>query len=105
MGLGGKTEEHLEMVAAKAGNYTPLEDEFDSWIARIECLWSVYFQHYHMILPHCHLRVVVSQTTHRVEPYWFSSAEIISLTSYVNKKMVLNKLSMQLVISNAAEYR
>ena len=104
MGQGGRTGERLEMVAAKAGNYTPGEDEFDLWVAQIECLCSVYFQHYYMMLPHCHLGVVVSQTAHRVEPYWLSSAEIRSSTSYVNKKTLVNKLSMQLVISNAAEY-
>jgi hypothetical protein len=41
MGQGGKTGERLEMEAAKAGKYTPVEDEFDSGVARIECLCSV----------------------------------------------------------------
>jgi hypothetical protein len=54
------------MVAAKADNYTlvvavVVVDEIDSWIARIECLGSVYFQHYRLMLPHCHMGVVVSQ--------------------------------------------
>ena len=80
MGQRGNTGEHLKMVAAKAGNYTPGEDELDLWDARIECLCSVYFQHYYMMLPHCHQGVVVSQTAHRVEPYWVSSAEIHSST-------------------------
>jgi hypothetical protein len=34
------------MVAAKADNYTPVDDEFDLAVAQIECLCSVYFQHY-----------------------------------------------------------
>jgi len=84
MGQGGETGERREMVAAKAVNYSPGEDEFDLWVARIECLRSVYFQHYHMMLPHCHQGGVVSQTAHRVEPYWLSSAEIGSSTLYVN---------------------
>jgi hypothetical protein len=46
MAQGGKTGEHLEMEAAKAGNYTPAEDEFDSGIVQIECIRLVYFQHY-----------------------------------------------------------
>jgi hypothetical protein len=86
MGQGGKTGERLEMEAAKAGNYTPVVEEIDSWVARIECLCSVYFQHGYLMLPHCHLGVVVSQTGHPVEPYWLSSVEIHSSTSYVNKR-------------------
>jgi hypothetical protein len=86
MGQGGKTGERLEMEAAKAGNYTPVEVEFDSAVARIECLCSVYFRHYCQMLPHCLLGVVVSQTGHPVEPYWLSSVEIRSSTSYVNKR-------------------
>jgi len=62
---GGRTRERLEMVPAKPGNYTlVVVDEIDSQIARIECLCSVYFQHYYLMLPHCHLRVVLSQTAH-----------------------------------------
>jgi hypothetical protein len=86
MGHGGRTGERLEMEAAKAGNYTPVVEEIDSWVARIECLCSVYFQHGYLMLPHCHLGVVVSQTGHPVEPYWLSSVEIHSSTSYVNKR-------------------
>jgi len=84
MGHGGRTGEHLEMVAAKAGNYTLVVEEIDLWVARIECLCSVYIQHHHLMLPHSHLGVVVSQTGHPVEPYWLSSVEIRSFTSYVN---------------------
>jgi hypothetical protein len=32
MGQCSKTEERLKMVAAKAVDYTPVEDEFDSGI-------------------------------------------------------------------------
>jgi len=79
------------MVAAMAGNYTlvvvvVVVDEIDSRIARIQCLCSVYFQHDYLMLPHCLLGVVVSQTGHPVEPYWLSSVEIRSSTSYVNKR-------------------
>jgi len=83
---GGRTGEHLEMVPAKVGNYTlvVVVDETDSRIARIECLCSVYVQHYYLMLRHCHLGIVVSQTAHWLEPYWLSSAEIHSSTSYVN---------------------
>jgi len=49
MGHGGRTGERLEMVAARVGNYTPVEDEFELWAARIECLCSVYFQHHALI--------------------------------------------------------
>ena len=45
MGHGGRTGERLEMVAAKAGNYTLVVEEIDFWVARIECLCLVYFQH------------------------------------------------------------
>jgi hypothetical protein len=86
MGQVGKTGERLEMEAAKAGNYTPVEVEFDSVVAPIECLCLVYYQHYCQILPHCLLGVVVSQTGHPVEPYWLSSVEICSSTSYVNNR-------------------
>jgi len=81
---GGRTGERLEMEAAKAGTYTPVVEEIDSRVARIECLCSVYFQHGNLMLPYCHLGVVVSQTGHPVEPYWQSSVEIHSSTSYVN---------------------
>jgi hypothetical protein len=33
IGHGGKTAERLEMEAAKAGNYSQVEDEFDSGVA------------------------------------------------------------------------
>jgi len=91
MGHGGGTGERLQMVAARAGNNTPVEDEFDLWAAQIECLCSVYFQHYSLMLPYCHLGVVVSQTAHLVEPNWLSSAEIRSSTSYVNKMLIVIK--------------
>ena len=91
MGHGGRTGERLEMEAAKAGNYTPVVEEIDLWVTRIECLCSVYFQHGYLMLTHCHLGVVVSQTGHPVEPYWLSSAEIRSSTSYVNKMMIVIK--------------
>jgi len=74
------------MVAAKKGNYTPVEDEFDLAVARIEYLCSVYFHHYCQMHPHWLLGVVVSQTGHPVEPYWLSSVEIRSPTPYVNKR-------------------
>ena len=93
------------MVAGKVGNYRPVEDEFDLWVAWIsECLCLVYFQHYFLMLPHCHLGIDVRQTAHRLEPPWLSSAEICSSTLYENTQMVVNKLSIQLMISNAAEY-
>jgi hypothetical protein len=92
---GGRTGERLEMVAAKAGNYTlvlvvvlvvAVVDEIYSRIARIECLCLVYFQHDYLTFPHCLLGVVVSQTAHWLEPYGLSSAVIHSSTSYVNKR-------------------
>jgi hypothetical protein len=85
MGQGGKPGKRLEMEAVMVGNYTPGEDEFDSEVARIECLCSVYFHHCCQILPHGLLGVVVSQTAHLMEPYWLSLVVIHSSTSYVNK--------------------
>jgi len=90
---GGRTGERLEMVAAKTGNYTlvvvvvvvVVVNEIDLRVARIECLCSVNFQYYYLMLPHSHLGTVESQTAHRLQPYWLSSAEIHSSTSYVNK--------------------
>jgi len=41
---GGRTGERLEMVAAKAGNYTlvvVVVDDIDLQVTRIECLCSV----------------------------------------------------------------
>jgi hypothetical protein len=90
MGHGGGTGEHLEKVAVKAGNYTPVADEFDLWVARIVCFGLVYFQHHYVMLPHCHLGLVVSQTAHQLEPYWLSSVGINSSTLYVTKETVLN---------------
>jgi hypothetical protein len=86
MGQGGKIGERLEMVAAKAANYTPVEDKVDLVVAPTECQCVVYFQHYCQMLPHCLLGVVVSQTSHPVELYWLSSVEIHSSTSYVNQR-------------------
>ena len=94
----------LEKMAAKVGDYSPVADELDAWVPRIECLCSVYFQHYFLMLPHCHPGVVVSQTAHQSGPYWLSLADIRSSTSYVNTKTVVSKVSIQLLISNAAEY-
>jgi hypothetical protein len=64
------------MVAVRVGNDTPVKDELDSAVARIECLFSVYFHHYCQMLSHCLLGVVVSQTGHPVELYLLSSVEI-----------------------------
>jgi hypothetical protein len=90
---GGSTGERLEMVAAKAGNYTlvvvvvvVLVDEIDSRVARIECLCSVYFRHHSLMLPHCRPGIVVSQTAHWLESDWLSSAEIHLSTFSVNKR-------------------
>ena len=73
---GGKNGERLEMVAAKAFNYTlvvvvvvVVVDEIDSRVVQIECLCLVYFQHYYLMLPHGHLGIVVSQPAHKLEPY------------------------------------
>jgi hypothetical protein len=85
--MGGKIGERLETEAAKAGNYTPVEVEFDSAVAPMECLCSVYFKPYCQMLPHCLLGVVVTQTGHQVEQYWVSSVEIHLSTSYVNKTL------------------
>jgi len=52
MGHGGRTGERLGMEAAKAGNYTPVVEEMDWWVARIECLCSVYFHRDYLMLPH-----------------------------------------------------
>jgi len=103
---GGRTGERLEMVAVKVGKYTLVEvvDKIHLRVAQIECLCLVYSQHDYLMLPHSHLGVVESQTVHLLEPYWLSSAEILSLTLYVNKRLVLIKFSIQLVISNEAEH-
>ena len=71
-------------MAAKAKN-TLVVDEIDYWVARIACLCCVYFQDYYLMLTHCYLGVVVSQTAHLLVPYWFSSAEMHSSTLYVNQ--------------------
>jgi hypothetical protein len=84
---GGKTGERLEMEAAKAGNSTPVEDEFDLGVAPIECLCLVYFQHYCWMLPDCLLGIDVSRTAHPMEPYSLSLVEICLLTSYGNKRL------------------
>jgi len=42
---GGKTGEHLEMVAAKEDNCSPVEDDTDLYIAWNECFGLVHFQH------------------------------------------------------------
>ena len=86
MGHGGRPGERLDMVAGKAANDTPVVDEIDWLVAQIECLCSVYFQHYALMLPHYHLGGVVSQTAYLLEPYWLSSADMHSSTSYVNKR-------------------
>jgi len=79
----------LEMVAAKADNYTLVVgvEEIDSRVARIECLCLVDFHHYHLMLPHCHLGAVVSQTANWLEPYWLSLAQIHLSTSYMKKRL------------------
>jgi len=104
VGHAGCTVERLEMVAAKVGNCTLAENEFDLWVARIGCLCLVYFQHYYLMFRHWHLDIVVSQKAHRLEPYLLPSVEIHLSTSYVNKRMVVKKLSLQLAILKAAEY-
>jgi hypothetical protein len=92
------------MVAAKAGTYTPVEDGIDWWDARIECLCWVYLQYNHLMLPYHLVGVVVSQISHCLESYLTASVEIRLSTPYVNKKMTVFTLSIQLVIPNAEEY-
>jgi len=84
MGPGGRTGERLEMVPAMVGNYTQVVDEINSGVAQIDCLCSVYFLHYYLMLPHCSLGFIVSQTAHPLEPYCLSLVEIRSSTLYVN---------------------
>jgi len=91
MGQGGSTGERLEMVPAKAGNYTlvvvvVVVEEINSWVAQIECRCLADFPQYYLMLPDCPLGIVMSQTAHPLEQYWFSSVEIRSSTSYVNKR-------------------
>jgi len=105
MGHVGRTGECLEMLPAKARNHSQGEDEINLCVPQIECLCAVYFQHYYLMLPHCHLGIVVSERGYLLEPDWLSSVEIRSLTSYVKTQIVVNRFSIQLVISNAAEYR
>ena len=50
IGHGGRTVEHLQMVAAKLVNNTLEVNEIDLGVARIECPYSVYFQHYDPML-------------------------------------------------------
>jgi hypothetical protein len=73
------------MEASKEGNYTPVVEELDSWVARNEYLCLVYIPHGYLMLPHCHLGVAVNETGHPMEPYWLSSVEIHLWTSYENK--------------------
>ena len=73
------------MVAVKVGNYTQVVDEINSGVLGIEFLCLVYFRHYYLMLPHCPLGIVVSQTTHQLEPYCLSLVEIGLLTLYVNR--------------------
>jgi len=86
MGQGGRTAGCLEMVTARVDNYTPLVGEIHSGVAPNECLCSVYFQHYYLMLPHCPLGVVVSQTARLLSPYWSSLVVIRSSTFYVNER-------------------
>jgi len=85
MGQGVRTGERLEMVAAKTGNCTPVVDETDLGVVQIECLCSVYFQHYYLMLPHFNMGVIMNQTARPLEQYWLSLVKICSWTSYVNK--------------------
>jgi len=78
------------MVDAKAGNYTlVVVEEIGLWNAQIEGRCVVFFQHYHVMLPHCHLGVVISQTASLLDPNWLSLAKIHSLTSYVSIGLVV----------------
>ena len=85
IGQGGRTGQRLEMVVAKAGNYTLVVDNSDSFVAQIECLCSLYCQYYCVMLTNCPLGIIVSETAHLLEPYWLSLVQICSLRSYVNK--------------------
>ena len=58
------------MVAAKAGYDTLVVDELHSGVARIASLCLLYFHQYYLMLQHCPLVIVVSQTAHLLEPYW-----------------------------------
>jgi len=89
IGQVGRTGECLEMMAAKPGNFSlvvVVVDETHSWVPQTECLWSVSFLHYYLMIPHCPLGVGVSQTAHALKPYWLSWVEIRSSISYVNKR-------------------
>jgi hypothetical protein len=79
------------MVAVRAGNYTIVEDQFDLWVARIECHCSVYFQHYYPMLANCDQGVVMCQTARPMEPYWLSLAVFRSFTLYVNQQITATK--------------
>ena len=90
IGQSGRTEECLDMVAAKAGNNTSVVDQIDLWAVWVECLCSMYSQHCYLMLPNCHLGIGKSQTAHLLNPYWLSSAEVCSSTSSVQNMVVIN---------------
>jgi hypothetical protein len=79
------------MVAVRAGNYTTVEDQFDLWVARIQCLCSVYFQHHYLMLANCDQGVVMSQPARPLERYWLSLAVFRSFTLYVNQQITVTK--------------
>jgi len=98
---GGSTGECLEIVAVKMRNYSVVVvDEIDSGVVQIQCLCAVYILHYYLMLPQCHVGIVVSETSHQLEPYWLSSAEIRLSILYGNKRLGVIKLLIQLIISN-----
>jgi hypothetical protein len=85
IGDGGRTRVLLKIVAGNADYYTLVVDESVLGVAGIECLCSLNFLHYCLMLPNWPQGGVVSHTAPRLEEYWLSSVEIHLLTSYGNK--------------------
>jgi hypothetical protein len=75
------------MMATKVGNNTLDGNEIDLGVSRMECLYSVYFQQYDLMLPPCHLAIDVSHKANLLEPYWLFSVEISSSTPYGNETL------------------
>jgi hypothetical protein len=81
-----KTEEHLEMVAVKEGNWTHVADDIDWCVSQIDSLFQWHVVNYYPVILNCTYYIVTSQIGHQVEPYLLSVVEILSSTCFCEQR-------------------
>jgi len=79
-----KNEEHLEMAAAKPGNYTHVVNDIDWLISHIDCLCQWQLVNSFPIILNCRHGIVACQVGLTVKQWSLTLVEVCASTCAVN---------------------